>query len=61
MDPIAWTHALRTRSSRLQMQSRRLMVNARELVHDARNLLLQGKLRRLRRRAPQAAPVRRAA
>ena len=61
MDTIAWNHILRTRSSRLQLHSRRLMANARELVHDARNLLLQGKLRRLRRQAIQAAPVRRAA
>jgi hypothetical protein len=61
MDAIAWTHALRTRSSRLRMQSRSLVANARDLVHDARNLLLQGKVRRLRRQAAQAAPVRRAA
>jgi hypothetical protein len=61
MDAIVWTNILRTRSSRLQMQSRRLMARSRELVHDAANLLLLGKLRRLRRQAVQAAPVRRAA
>ena len=61
MDAIAWTHALRTRSRRLHLESRRLLAEARERVHDARNLLLQGRLRRLRRTVIPREPIQRAA
>ena len=61
MNAIAWTHILRARSSRLQLQTRRLVATSRELVHDAGNLLLLGKLRRMRREATPGVPVRRAA
>ena len=61
MDAITQYHRLRLRSSRLQLESKRLLADSRELVHDAGNLLLQGKLRRMRRQAIQGEPIRRAA
>jgi hypothetical protein len=45
----------------LKLQSRRLVAKARELVHDAGNLILQGKLRRLRRAAVEGERVSRVA